>query len=451
MSLHNYNSIGGSNSDSVLVQDNDVYSITQGLTGIEVLEANNVTIEKNRVHDIKWFGGSGIIVDDLNSLPGSKVHVVNNLVYNLGYDSTAATPTNYAYGIINYCEGAVFIEHNTVAIHNTAKTGSTTINGIMSLVLNRSGEGGVSTIKNNLVNIDGDGQSKAACIFFATETDPNQTYNFNYNNYYTGGNANNAVGLLNGSAYIQSLADWTAQTGLDSNSVNIDPMFTNAAAANYKPTNYHFDNLGTPLGVLTDLYDTVRSTTHPDIGCIEFNACPPKFAWFTESKQLACIEDPVSFAATDTTINYHVVDEWAWEFGNGNSSSLQNPVVTFTSAGTYNVQLTASTPEGCEVDTAQTITVVDCFKQLFIPNAFTPNGDGLNDVLRVYGNGIQQIRFMVFNQWGEKLFETTSLAEGWDGTQNGKPQPTGVYMYVCQITMDDGRQTVKKGAVNLIR
>jgi len=449
MSLHNYNAINGAYSDSVLIQGNDVYSITQGLTGIEVLEANNVTIEKNRVHDMQWFGGSGIIVDDLNNIPGSKVYVVNNLVYNLGYDSTAATPSNYSYGIINYCQGDVFIEHNTVAIHNTAKKGSTTINGIMSYVLNRSGEGGHSTIENNLVNIDGNGQSQAACMFFVNQT-ANQTYTFNYNNYYTGNNANNAVGILSGT-YVPLLSDWVAQTGQDSNSVNIDAMFANAATGNYRPTNYHFDNLGTPLGVLTDIVDTLRSTTHPDIGCFEFKECPPKFTAFSASKQLACIEEPIEFVATDTTINYHLVDEWAWDFGNGTSSSQQNPVVSFGSAGIYNVQLTAGTDDGCADDAKDTITIVDCFKQLFIPNAFTPNGDGRNDMLRVYGNGIKQIRFMVFNQWGEKLFETTSLSDGWDGTQNGKPQPTGVYMYVCQVTMDDGRATIKKGAVNLIR
>ena len=450
ISLHNYYVANEFYSDSILVQGNDVYSITQGLTGIEVLDANNVTIEKNKVHNMNWFGCSGIIVDALNNIPGSKVYVVNNLVHDLGYDSTASTPTNYAYGIINYCEGAVFIEHNTVDIHNSAKTGTTTINGIMSYVITRTGEDGHSVIENNLVNIDGSGTSLAACMFFVSQAPANQTYTFNYNNYYTGSDTNNAVGILGGT-YIKQLSDWTAQTGQDSNSVNINAMFADTANGNYKPTNYKFDNLGTPLGVLNDIVDTIRSTTHPDIGCYEFKACAPKFAGFSISTQLACTEVPVSFAATDTTFNYHTVDDWAWDFGNGTSSSLQNPVATFNTAGTFNIQLTENTQDGCVDDTTKTITVVDCFKQLFIPNAFTPNGDGLNDQLRVYGNGIQQIKFMVFNQWGQKLFETDSQSDGWDGTQNGKMQPSGVYMYVCEVTMNDGRKTIKKGSVNLIR
>lgn len=449
--LYNSNSDSTGYNDSLLVRGNEVHGTTQGGTGIEVLDANNVTVEKNIVHDLKSAGNAGIIVDAINNKPGSKVYVVNNLVFDIGRDSTAINPTNDVFGIINYCEGDVFIEHNTVALHNSAKTGSSTVDGILNLILTRTGEDGNTRIENNLVAIEGDGKSKAACIHFINQTPANQKYTFDHNNYYTDGNPNNAIGYLNSTKYISNLSDWVAQTGLDSNSVSINAMFANAATGNYRPTNYRFDNLGTPVGVTTDIVDSLRSTTHPDIGCFEFRICPPKFAAFSASKQLVCIEDPIAFVTPDTSINFHTVDDWAWNFGNGTSSSLQNPVTAYSAAGTYNVQLTTGTNDGCIDDTTGKVTVVDCFKQLFIPNAFTPNGDGLNDVLKVYGNSIKQIRFMVFNQWGEKLFETTSLGDGWDGTQNGKKQPSGVYMYVCQVTMNDGRETIKKGSVNLIR
>jgi gliding motility-associated-like protein len=88
---------------------------------------------------------------------------------------------------------------------------------------------------------------------------------------------------------------------------------------------------------------------------------------------------------------------------------------------------------------------------LFIPNSFTPNGDGLNDMLRVYGYKIKELKLMVFNQWGEKLFETSDQARGWDGTFRGKTQPSGVYMYVCRMVLTDGTVVDKKGAINLIR
>jgi gliding motility-associated-like protein len=88
---------------------------------------------------------------------------------------------------------------------------------------------------------------------------------------------------------------------------------------------------------------------------------------------------------------------------------------------------------------------------IFIPNSFTPNGDGLNDVLRVYSYKIRELQFAVFNQWGEKLFETRDQSRGWDGTYKGKIQPSGVYMYVCRMVLTDGTVVDKRGSVNLIR
>jgi len=88
---------------------------------------------------------------------------------------------------------------------------------------------------------------------------------------------------------------------------------------------------------------------------------------------------------------------------------------------------------------------------IFIPNSFTPNGDGLNDVLRVYSYKIKELQFEIFNQWGEKLFETRDQSRGWDGTFKGKTQPTGVYMYVCRMVLTDGTVVDKRGAINLIR
>jgi gliding motility-associated-like protein len=88
---------------------------------------------------------------------------------------------------------------------------------------------------------------------------------------------------------------------------------------------------------------------------------------------------------------------------------------------------------------------------VFIPNSFTPNGDGLNDMFRVYGYKIATLKLVVFNQWGEKLFESSDQSRGWDGTYKGKVQPSGVYMYVCRMVLTDGTVMDKKGAINLIR
>ena len=103
-------------------------------------------------------------------------------------------------------------------------------------------------------------------------------------------------------------------------------------------------------------------------------------------------------------------------------------------------------PSESQPATGQTIT-----DQIYIPNAFTPNGDGRNDVLLVYSNVIRSLRFTVFNQWGEKIFESTNQGTGWDGTHKGKPQPSGVYIYVCDITLNTGERINRKGSLNLVR
>ena len=68
--------------------------------------------------------------------------------------------------------------------------------------------------------------------------------------------------------------------------------------------------------------------------------------------------------------------------------------------------------------------------EVFLPNAFTPNGDGINDVLLVQGKGIKLIKtFRIYNRWGELVFETTDLTEAWDGMHKGKLQDVGTFVY----------------------
>ncbi|BAV07159.1 gliding motility-associated C-terminal domain-containing protein [Filimonas lacunae] len=89
--------------------------------------------------------------------------------------------------------------------------------------------------------------------------------------------------------------------------------------------------------------------------------------------------------------------------------------------------------------------------QVYVPNAFTPNNDGLNDTWQVYGYSFNNMRVLVFNQWGGKVFEGTGKQTNWDGSSGGKPQPSGVYMYVIELTMNDGSKQNKKGSINLVR
>ncbi|MFY0254424.1 gliding motility-associated C-terminal domain-containing protein [Chitinophaga sp. 30R24] len=88
---------------------------------------------------------------------------------------------------------------------------------------------------------------------------------------------------------------------------------------------------------------------------------------------------------------------------------------------------------------------------VYIPNTFTPNNDGKNDVLLVYGYIIKDLHIAIFDQWGEKVFESNNQTTGWDGNYKGKALPSGVYIYVCHLTLTDGTKTEKRGVINLIR
>jgi gliding motility-associated-like protein len=97
------------------------------------------------------------------------------------------------------------------------------------------------------------------------------------------------------------------------------------------------------------------------------------------------------------------------------------------------------------------ITVKPLNKDIFVPNVFSPNGDGKNDILYIYGNYIQKVEMRIFNQWGEQVDIITTQSKGWDGKHQGKPQPVGVYVYGLEATMTDGRKVRLKGNITLIR
>ncbi len=88
---------------------------------------------------------------------------------------------------------------------------------------------------------------------------------------------------------------------------------------------------------------------------------------------------------------------------------------------------------------------------IFVPNTFTPNNDGKNDVLYVYGNTIAKMKLRVYNQWGQFIYESLNIQNGWDGTYKGDIQPNGVYVYFLEAEFNDGTKTTKKGTITLLR
>lgn len=126
--------------------------------------------------------------------------------------------------------------------------------------------------------------------------------------------------------------------------------------------------------------------------------------------------------------------------------------VNILNTTTFTVQVTDTF--GCVKEDTVTIHVehVTCDDPyVFVPNLFTPNGDGQNDILYVRSVILENFYFAVYSRWGEKVFETTSLQEGWDGTFKGKQCQQGVYDYYLKGTCFDGQELLMKGNVTLVR
>jgi gliding motility-associated-like protein len=97
------------------------------------------------------------------------------------------------------------------------------------------------------------------------------------------------------------------------------------------------------------------------------------------------------------------------------------------------------------------ITVLPLAKDIFVPNVFSPNNDGKNDLLFVYGNYIATFELHVFNQWGQRMVTLTDKHQGWDGKFKGSAQPVGVYVYVLKAITTDGHTVNRKGSITLVR
>lgn len=145
---------------------------------------------------------------------------------------------------------------------------------------------------------------------------------------------------------------------------------------------------------------------------------------------------------------------WIWSFGVDDSASvLQNPMYTFADTGVYMIQLIVTNSYGCQDSITQPLVVQEDFA-VFIPNTFTPNGDGLNDLFFPQGIGVDPDHYTmwIFDRWGNLIYQTSVWPGGWDGTVQGKG-PCQIDTYVYKIATQDANKSkrVYIGQVNLIR
>ena len=155
--------------------------------------------------------------------------------------------------------------------------------------------------------------------------------------------------------------------------------------------------------------------------------------------------DPIVF--TNLTVGG---TDYYWNFGDGLHSSEFSPTHTYQDGGEFTVCLSVNTGSPCPDSVCRKVTIL-LPQAVDVPNAFSPNGDGFNDILYVRGQGVTDFIFKVFNRWGEKFFETTDLKIGWDGIYKTKPQDMDVYVWELNALMENGARVVRSGNVSLLR
>ena len=165
-----------------------------------------------------------------------------------------------------------------------------------------------------------------------------------------------------------------------------------------------------------------------------------------------CALDNLQWSIQSTRAIYNVL----WNFGTGtnDTSTSLNPTNAYTAPGTYTVQCIVNFD--CGTDTLiKTIEINDCDTiacRLFVPNAFSPNNDGLNDVLHIKQNCPTEFwELAIFNRWGERVFYTNQPDEFWNGYYKNMESPVGIYFYTLTYKQTGKKTTLQSGDVTLLR
>lgn len=200
---------------------------------------------------------------------------------------------------------------------------------------------------------------------------------------------------------------------------------------------------------------SVSLTVTTNMGCTA-TASMPNIITVYPGPVAEFLPDPFEASILDPVINFNNLSQggvtYNWTFGDGSGSTQFEPSHTYADTGTYVVTLLVMNSYGC-IDTArQTVVIVPEFT-LYIPNAFTPNDDGINDLFNIAGLGIVEVTLNIYNRWGENIYTSTGLENGWNGTvqKDNSTAQQDVYIYDARVKDVFGRTHQQYGRVTLVR
>lgn len=235
--------------------------------------------------------------------------------------------------------------------------------------------------------------------------------------------------------------------------VNLIDQSNNVTTYNWNFGDGHSSSTASPTNTFAapGTYTVTLITANPN-SCNKYDTAVKVIKVFESPiADYTWIPDPPTPNTPNTFTNQSVgASEYLWDFGDGSTSTETNPIHVFQKDGTYNVCLTASNQVGCKDTQCKQVRSI-VFPIVDVPTGFSPNGDGVNDVVYVRGYGIEAMTFRIFNRWGEKIFESNDKSVGWDGTYKNVKQEMEAYQYTLSVTFFDGSKTFKKGNITLLR
>ena len=210
------------------------------------------------------------------------------------------------------------------------------------------------------------------------------------------------------------------------------------------------DSIPLPAGGLAFVTITNNETGCAVDSLIRVPSWPPITALFSSNPDEDCIDfDQRDVTFIDLSNNaiggYWVINEDTVPYAFGT-----NPNYDLGKAGYYEVQLVVWNEGNCTDSMSMDLCIRDS-DAIFIPDAFSPNRDGNNDVLFVRGPTVIELEFGVYDRWGAKLFSTGSTTDGWDGTVNGELAASGVYLYTLIARTEEGEAIERTGNITLVR
>jgi PKD repeat protein len=209
------------------------------------------------------------------------------------------------------------------------------------------------------------------------------------------------------------------------------------------PHDYNYKN--SPFTVTLTATNLATGCTNVISKTAYINVTAPPATQFTEKPDSITSIPNYHFDFIDQTTGSPAT--WNWSFGDGKSSTSENPGHTYPDTGFYKVTLTTGTASGCDSTISHIVRITGVPGQLFLPNAFEPGS--ATDALKTFmakGSGIKEWHMQIFNNFSQLVWETTKLddkgapVDGWDGTFNGAPAQQGVYIWQVSATFINGTE-----------